>query len=175
MTESNTQSPSEHLHDRGTDRLLAAVAEARELTPLERKQLDAETQLRSVQASFPNERIVACSGCLRPTLGSFGPSGMLWRTVCQTCKDEADNALERSCAALGKVGQWTTDTIMDRVRRDLAAADSATKHETGKPTTTNTRDDGEAVTGTLPRGPVTHTGMPKGDFEGISNPDRRGQ
>lgn len=148
--------PSEFLHDAGTDRLLSAVAQARELTPHERKRLDAENLLKSVQGSFPSERISACSGCSRPTLGSFGPSGMLWRTVCQTCKDEADNALERSCAALGKVSQWTTDTIMDRVRRDLAAADAATKHErrpvTGGPTN-------DATTDTLPLTSIGPSGL----------------
>lgn len=139
MKQHPTFVPIGHMHERGTDKLLAAIADARELTPLERKRIDAENLLKSVQGSFPNERIVACSGCSRPTLGSFGPSGMLWRTVCQSCKDKADADLDRCCATLGKVNKWTMDTIMERVRRDVSAADSATKHEK-KPTITSPED-----------------------------------
>lgn len=47
----STKKPSDFLHNKGTDRLLASVAQARELTPHERKQLDAANLLKSVQGS----------------------------------------------------------------------------------------------------------------------------
>lgn len=150
------RNPSTPAGKRQTMRLAEGITAASELSPLERKRQDAAERMRLAVQGFPNEKVRACEGCSRPTLGSFGPSGMLWRTVCQTCKDEADKAMERSCAALGKVSQWTTDTIMDRVRRDLAAADAATKHEC-KPVTGGPTND--ATTDTLPLTSIGPSGI----------------
>jgi hypothetical protein len=59
------------LHDRGTDKLLAAIASAPDAKP--------------------------CAECGRPTLGAFGPAPQFnyWRSICQSCKDKADGELER--------------------------------------------------------------------------------
>jgi hypothetical protein len=46
--------------------------------------------------------LVRCVGCKQPTMGSLGATGNFWRTVCQTCKDEADDALLTEIKLLGE-------------------------------------------------------------------------
>lgn len=48
---------------------------------------------------------VPCRGCSRPTLGAYGPAPQrnYWPSICQSCKDEADHALERSLTRTAKI------------------------------------------------------------------------
>jgi len=112
-------------HQAGNDRLAAAINEAKEPTAFERAQADALERMTAAKRENPTAKIYECSGCSRPTLGAFGPSGMWWRTVCQSCKDKADGDLERATASIGKISKWTTDRIFARVQRDIAAAEDA--------------------------------------------------
>lgn len=83
------------LHDRGTDRLLAAIAAAPDRPELAK----AKT----------------CNGCGRPTLGAFGPAPQLnyWSFVCQTCKDDADRTLERRVKDAAIVARATRAATTD--------------------------------------------------------------
>lgn len=46
-------------------------------------------------AEAPNHLHRDCRLCQQPTIGSVGAAGFVWTKLCQTCKDNEDNALAR--------------------------------------------------------------------------------
>lgn len=43
-----------------------------------------------------------CSECGRLTVGSVGPTGLVWLKVCQVCKDRADHQAEAVAVGLAR-------------------------------------------------------------------------
>lgn len=44
-----------------------------------------------------------CMECGQETTGSIGAAGVVWNSLCQTCKDKHDNVLKRGLEQLASV------------------------------------------------------------------------
>lgn len=59
-----------------------------------------------------------CKGCGRPTLGSFGPTGVegvYLVNVCQSCKDEADQQAEATAVGMATLLEHAATSIMHQL------------------------------------------------------------
>ena len=53
-----------------------------------------------------------CDECGRLTVGSVGPTGIVWLSVCQVCKDKADQQAEETAVGMVTLLEHAATSIM---------------------------------------------------------------